>query len=187
MGLAEAFTPEKLVMGVLTSRPERRPDLLARLEAGWGPIDHASQGFPFTCTEYYFREMGKEIQRFFVSFDRLVDPGELAGIKLATNAMEQGLREEQGRTVNLDPGIMSLSRFALATTKDSSHRIPLCGGIYAEVTLQFRGGTFQPLPWTYPDYRCPVTIGILNGMRDRYKAQLRRPGCLPPTRPDQIT
>ncbi len=178
MGLARVFTPEKLVVGVLTSRPERREDLISKLESAWGSIDQATEGFPFTYTKYYCREMGDAIQRFFVSFQRLVDPGDLAGVKLATNELEQGFREDQGRTVNLDPGIMSLSRFALATTKESGHRIPLSRGIYAEVTLQYRGGSFQPLPWTYPDYRCPTTLGVLNEMRERYKEQLRRDGWL---------
>ncbi len=41
----------------------------------------------------------------------------------------------------------------LATTKDHAHRIYLGRGIYAEVTLTFLKGAFEPMPWTYPDYR----------------------------------
>jgi len=41
----------------------------------------------------------------------------------------------------------------LATTKDQQHRLYLGQGIYAEVTLAFRSRQWQPLGWTYPDYR----------------------------------
>ncbi len=65
-------------------------------------------------------------------------------------AIEDAFREGGDRTLNLDPGLLSLSRFALATTKDGSHRIPLRDGIYAEVTLVYERGGFHPLPWTVP-------------------------------------
>jgi hypothetical protein len=41
----------------------------------------------------------------------------------------------------------------LASTKDHAHRIYLRDGIFAEVTLVFRHRKWQPLEWTYPDYR----------------------------------
>jgi hypothetical protein len=41
----------------------------------------------------------------------------------------------------------------LASTKDHAHRLYLGEGIYAEVTLAFRQRQWQPLEWTYPDYR----------------------------------
>jgi hypothetical protein len=176
MGEAGAFTPERLVIGVLISRPERRQELLDRLADRGGPIDFATDSIPFTYTDYYREEMGDALGRFYTSFQRLVDPGDLASIKLATNELELGFREPRGRTVNLDPGILSLSRFALATTKDSGHRIPLSRGIYAEVTLRYQGGGFRPLPWTYPDYSCPTTIAILTAIRQRYRAELRARG-----------
>ena len=74
-------------------------------------------------------------------------------IKRETNDIEDRFREQGLRKVNLDPGLLSLPRFVLATTKDNAHRIPLEGGIYAEITLLFGKGTFRPLPWTYPDFR----------------------------------
>jgi hypothetical protein len=116
--------------------------------------------------------MGPEIQRFFVSFGRLVDPSTIARIKLETNSVEDAFREEDRRKVNLDPGLLCLSRFTLVTTKDNAHRIPLSDGIYAEVTLIYHKGSFQPLEWTYPDYRSAGYLAILNEVRTLYKAQV---------------
>jgi hypothetical protein len=173
MGTPGAFTPEKLVIGVLTSRARRREELLSLLSERWGPADFSCDPFPFTFTDYYDAEMGPPIERFFVSFERLIDPSILARVKRETNGIEDRFREETLRKVNLDPGLLSLSRFVLATTKESAHRIPLEGGIYAEVTLLYQKGGFRPLAWTYPDFRSERTLSILNGIRALYKAQPR--------------
>jgi len=171
MGEATQFLPEKLVMAVLISRPERKQELQGALERTWGQPDLCSPTMPFTYTDYYDSEMGPGIQRFFVSFRRLVDPSLIADIKLSTNRIEEQFREGEARKVNIDPGLLCLSRFILVTTKESAHRIPLSGGIYAEVTLLFHKGSFRPLEWTYPDYRSPEYLRILNDIRGLYKAQ----------------
>jgi len=171
MGEVTQFLPEKLVMGILISRPEKKEDLLRALGDIWGPPDLCSHTIPFTYTQYYTKEMGSGIQRFFVSFRRLVDPSLISEIKLRTNRVEETFREGGGRKVNIDPGLLCLSRFVLVTTKESAHRIPISGGIYAEVTLLFHKGSFRPLEWTYPDFRSSEYLGILNQIRALYKEQ----------------
>jgi hypothetical protein len=170
MGSAAPFKPEKLVMGILSIRDPG--EVLPLLVERWGDVDCSCPPFPFTFTSYYDTEMGSGIQRSFVSFRRLVDPAGLARIKLETNALEDRFREGGARKVNLDPGLMTLSRFSLATTKESAHRIPLEAGIYAEITLLYSRGSFHAMAWTYPDYRSERCIGILNGIRAIYKTQL---------------
>ncbi len=171
MGEATQFLPEKLVMAILISRPEREQELLGILEKSWGQPDLCSAPIPFTYTDYYDAEMGPGIQRFFVSFRRLVDPSRIAEVKLQTNEIEEQFREGDARKVNIDPGLLCLSRFILVTTKESAHRVPLSGGIYAEVTLLYHKGSFRPLEWTYPDYRTQEYLKILNEIRSLYKTQ----------------
>ena len=171
MGSAEAFEAEKLVIGVLLSRPDRKPELLSRLEGAFGPADWVSPELPFTFTRYYDAEMGGPIQRFFVSCRDLVDPASLSRIKLATNAIEDELREGRLRPVNLDPGLLCLSRLVLASTKAGAHRVPLAQGIYAEIELLYEHGRFRPVEWTYPDYRTQEYLEILGHIRGLLKAQ----------------
>ncbi len=175
MGCAAAFTPEKLVLGVLVSRLAARDELLEAAGGAWGPVDYVSDLIPFTWSHYYDQEMGTPIHRLFVAFQRLVDPSRLAAIKQETNALEERWHVQGKRTVNLDPGLLALSRFSLATTKENAHRIPLSQGIYAEITLLYARGTFRPLDWTYPDYRSEPCIGCLNHIRALYKEQLKKP------------
>jgi hypothetical protein len=174
MGSVHPFVPERLVVAVLASRPECLAGASAALEARFGPVEWAGDPVPWGYTAYYDREMGPGIVRVFWSFERLVDPADLAAIKLATNGIEDGFRENGDRKLNLDPGLLSLPRFVLATTKDGSHRVPLRDGIYAEVTLVYEHGEFRPLPWTYPDYRDPAQRAVLTAMRERYREMLRR-------------
>ena len=173
MGTAGRFTPEKLVMGILCSFPDCEPSLRALLVERWGPIDSESDPIPFTFTHYYDAEMGGAITRRFVSFERLVDPSCLWRVKIETNSLEDRFRSGGTRRVNLDPGLVALSRFTLATTKENAHRLPLSDGIYAEITLLYANGGFRALEWTYPDFRSPAYREILNGIRARYKEQLR--------------
>jgi hypothetical protein len=173
MAAAAGFTPEKLVVGVLASGPAGEGRIVAALASRWGPPDFVSEVMPFRFTSYYDAEMGTPIRRFFVSFARLVDPAELASVKTRTNGIEDGFREDGSRRVNLDPGLLALSRFVLATAKESSHRVALAAGIWAEVTLLFEKGSFRPVEWTYPDYRSAPYIGILNTIRAIYREQLK--------------
>jgi hypothetical protein len=176
MGAVHPFVPEQLVVAVLSSRPGRLAEARGRLEERYGAVAFASNPVSWSFTTYYDREMGPGIVRLFWAFGRLVDPSELPAIKRATNALEEAFREDGGRKLNLDPGLLSLSRFVLATTKDGSHRIPLRDGIYAEVTLAFERGEFHPLPWTYPDYRSEGCRVMLKAIRDGYRRRLREPG-----------
>jgi hypothetical protein len=175
MGTAGTYTLEKLVMGVLSSLPGSGDEVKTLLLEQWGPADFCSEPIPFTFTDYYRREMGSNILRTFLSFERLVDPSSLARVKLRTNELEKRFSEGGLRHVNLDPGVMALSRFSLATTKESAHRIPLADGIYAEITLLYSRGTFRPLEWTYPDFRSAAYLSALNEIRRLYKDQLHRP------------
>jgi hypothetical protein len=173
MGETKRFKPEKLVMPILISRERVRAPLLEELRSRFGPLDYTSVDLPFTYTHYYDEEMGTPITRFFISFKRLVDPVRLALIKVETNQLESRFSAAGRRKVNLDPGLLNLSRFVLASSKDGSHRIPLCDGVFAEVTLVYEKGGYRPLEWTYPDYRSEVTLQILGDIRKLHKAELQ--------------
>ena len=130
---------------------------LERSESAFGPAAAVSPAFAFTETDYYLAEMGPDLKKQFWAFALPIDPGRLAAIKLQTNAWELeyaalGVHPEP-RPLNLDPGYLTQAKLVLASTKDHAHRIYLGEGIYAEVTLSYRGGEWRAFDWTYPDYR----------------------------------
>ena len=173
VGTARPSAPEKLVIAVLLADSALAGSVRGRVGSELGDVDWASELLDFGFTRYYEDEMGSRLFRLFLSLKELVDPAELARLKLATNALERDFTVGGRRRVNLDPGLLSSSRFILASTKDSSHRVPLGGGIYAEVTLMFERGAWRPVEWTYPDYASDAYREILREVRARYLAELR--------------
>jgi hypothetical protein len=137
----------------------------ALIEREWGSIRGRSPDLPFDFTDYYQAEMGPGLVRRWVEVAGMVMPDRLADLKLAAGRMEQEIAVAGRRRVNLDPGLLSLHSFVLATTKDFAHRIYLRDGIYAELTLLYRSGGFEPMEWTYPDYRTAACLTFLAACR----------------------
>ncbi len=50
MGQVKTFIPARLIMGVLTSRPETQPSVRSRLADLFGPIVRETAGVPFLFT-----------------------------------------------------------------------------------------------------------------------------------------
>ena len=146
---------------------------LAALEDKFGPVQFESESFPFTHTDYYAEEMGAPLTRKFIAFERLVGPDTLKEAKEYTIRLEHKyLHATGGRQVNLDPGTVGLANVVLVSTKDFAHRVYLGDGIFGEVTMIYSQKTYQPLPWTYPDYREPAVIEFLLRVRENLKEEI---------------
>ncbi|MDO5553877.1 MAG: DUF4416 family protein [Planctomycetia bacterium] len=140
-----------------------------RATAHFGPLYKESPEFSVDeFTHYYEKEMGLDLIKQLWCFENLVDPGELASIKVMTNSWESDFPAESGaqRPVNLDPGYIDLGKLILASTKDHAHRIYLQQGIFAETTLMYRHKQWQSLAWTYPDYQSPGYLAFLTDCRE---------------------
>jgi hypothetical protein len=169
----------KLIVGVLYSQEDAFAEALRRMELDFGAIDLRSPTIPFDMTTYYNEEMGENIQRLWIAFETLMNPGQLAKAKLHTNRMEEWLEQKfraegAGRPVNLDPGYVGMSKLILASAKDFSHRIYLRDGIFAELTLRWsrKRGFEAAGDWTYADYGAPAGLEFFNSVRKRYKEQI---------------
>lgn len=164
----------KLIVGILAAGEDNLGLARERLKAALGAVDGESRVWPFEDTDYYTAEMGEGLLRQFVSLETPFDPGELASVKRKTHGIEMDLAEGVGltarRSINLDPGLVTPWNLVLATTKNFAHRVYIGQGIYAEVTLLYRGGRWEALPWAYPDYRSGRYDAFLTGARRRLLA-----------------
>ncbi|MGR3220080.1 MAG: DUF4416 family protein [Candidatus Anammoxibacter sp.] len=174
MGKICETVPVNLIIGMLSSLPGIFKTAESKLAEQYGPIDIESELIPFTFTEYYKKETGDNISRKFLSFKNLIEPEDIASIKIDTNNLETTISDEGvynvPRIINLDPGYICNSKLILATTKDYSHRIYLQKGIFAEITLQYHSkpGSYKPQPWTFPDYQTKEYIVFFNKVRTCY-------------------
>ncbi len=178
MGRIYQPKPVNLIIGILTSIPELFGQIDKILGKYFGPIDLRSDILSFIFTDYYNEEMGEGIQRQFYSFEKLFMPEEIATIKVQTNTIEDCFvflkRYNVKRPINIDPGYINESRLILASTKDFSHRIYLRDGIYAEVTLNYRGGKYESFQWTFPDYKTSEYQNFFLAVRELYVKKLKR-------------
>jgi hypothetical protein len=177
VAVPRASEPAKLTVGALSAFPdawERAREALVEL---YGPAECQVGPLPFDQTDYYAEEMGAPLSRWLLAFERLVGQQRIAEIKHRTNGIEAALASERrwpvDRPVNLDPGYVTLGKLVLATTKDQAHRIAVGEDIYAEVTLRFRSGRFEPLEWTYADYRQEGYLDFFARVRESLRARLR--------------
>jgi hypothetical protein len=181
MGDIRAVTPVLLVMATFSRHPEALAWGRAQLEQRFGPVGLAGEPFVFDQTTYYHATMGTDLRKQLLAFAELVSPDCLPDLKRQTNSLEDELagsgKYSEPRPLNLDPGYLCLGKLVLASTKDNAHRIYLRDGIFAEVTLRYHNGAFEPWPWTYADYRQPCVLEFLEWARDYYRQQLALRGA----------
>ncbi|MCL2520985.1 MAG: DUF4416 family protein [Spirochaetaceae bacterium] len=174
MAQTQPFIKEKLICGLLFKDDNLGRQAKDALINRFGPCDYQSEVMPFHFSSYYNAEMGAGIKRQFIAFEMLYDPSLLANIKIQSNSFEEALALNGRRQVNIDPGFIAGGHLILATTKASGHRIALNAGIYGELTLFYSRKAFQPLPWTYPDFKSDEIKECMTQIRSMYRRQLKR-------------
>jgi len=134
----------------------------------FGKIEIISAIYDFNFTQYYFKEMGGDLRKQILGFEKLIAPEKLSDFKILTNEIETKFSYNTNRKVNIDPGYLSAGKVVLATTKNFDHRIYLGKGIYGDVHLRYRGNKFHFNEWTYPDYRDMLAIDFFARLRKKY-------------------
>jgi hypothetical protein len=130
---------------------------------------------PWNFSEYYDRELRPPVLRRFLFFENVIDPPLLVEAKLAAMEVEGRLSTEGRRLINLDPGYVTLAKVVLASRKNYSHRINLGKNIFAELELFYMRGRFNPMPYTYNDYREPGALDIFAAARTLLKQRMSLP------------
>lgn len=173
MGQISLSRPSKLIIGFIYRDILIKNEAVSLLKKRFDTIDFQSSELDFNYTNYYFPELGAPLKRAFISFAQLKPEDKLAEIKLHTNKLEKRFLLKGKRRINIDPGFLSLGKLILATTKDQCHRVYLDKGVFAEVTLFYKQKTFNPWPWTYPDYQSQEYLKIFNSIRAIYQKQIK--------------
>jgi len=171
--------PVKLFIGMLSPYPELFSVCAELLCREFGPVDSESDLFRWDITDYYRDEMGENIIRKFIFFERIMDPGRLASVKhFAIDIERQFALPRNGRLrrrINVDPGYVTEAKVVLATTKDYAHRLYIGENIYGEVTLRYstHERSFIPHEFTYPDFRTKAYLALFNNARESLRDAIR--------------
>ncbi|NIR47226.1 DUF4416 family protein [candidate division KSB1 bacterium] len=95
-------------------------------------------------------------------------------MKTETNKIEERLLVDGKRKVNLDPGYMDYNKVILASAKYNSQKIYLGRGIYADPTLWYEKGEFEPYPYSFPDFKTKMYSSVFLHIRALFKGQRRK-------------
>jgi hypothetical protein len=138
-----------------------------RLAEALGPRVSMCEVLPFDFTDYYDGEMGNDLLRTYAIFGGRAAEDDLKRLKRLTESVEAEFHYPgtKNRRINLDPGILTADHLVLASHKYAAHRVYIGDGVYAELELIYRNGGFQPLPWTYPDYRTRIALDFFEAAR----------------------
>ncbi|MEA2076788.1 MAG: DUF4416 family protein [Candidatus Marinimicrobia bacterium] len=129
------------------------------LKRYYGGIQSQFGPFNFDIfSNYYLNEMGEDLLKIFYIFKTPVSLENFYRFKLESQSLENKFLANGKRTVNIDPGSLTLYQLSLLTTKAFSHRTYLAEGIYAECTLIAEAKEYKSLAWTYPDYQTPEAL-----------------------------
>jgi len=174
MGNIKKVLPVKIFCGFIYKEEKVFEEAKIKLEERWGETDIEYGPFNFDFTDYYEKEMGSDLKRRFISFEKLYLPEDAYEWKIFTNRVEKIFSENEKRKINIDPGYIDNSKVILLSTKDYYHRIYLGKGIYAEITLYYSEGKYNFFKWTYPDYRTENYINFFLKLRERYRCQIKK-------------
>jgi hypothetical protein len=164
--------PVKLFCRLLFTPQGLLEEAKARLLDAYGPVDVQSKPAPLGASNDVAQEMGPDLERYFVAFFDLIDPSELASVKVVTAQLEDRLAVGGLRTVAIDPGYVARDQLMVATLKEAPHRTYLGRGVYAELAYIWRPDGFVPLEWTHSDYLEPDQRAFFSTLHTRYLEQL---------------
>ena len=173
MSVLKEPKPAKVIIGLLINPSVLHRQCFEVLAKRFGEMDFISESIRFDYSKYYEPEMGGGLVRRFAALRDLKKQDDLVALKLISIEIERAFSDHGNRRVNIDPGLITLERLVLATGKNYTHRIYLKRGVFADLTLIFKKGTYTPLPWTYPDYKEPLVIEWFNRIREKYRYQLK--------------
>ncbi|MGB2598843.1 MAG: DUF4416 family protein [Candidatus Omnitrophota bacterium] len=174
MGAEIDQKPVKLVASIIFKDENSREAALSKLKNLYGELEPLEKLIPFDYTDYYYEEMGRPLMRKLVCFKKLAGMENISRIKLKTNRIEKHACAGKKRTVNIDPGYVTEAKLVLLTTNDYTHRVYLGRRIFAESTLFFKDGKFEPWPWTYPDYASEELTSYFEKVREIYLQDVKK-------------
>ena len=89
MGIVKIPNPVKLICAITFSKDIILDSVFDSLERKFSEIDIKSTVFDFLHTQYYEKEMGKNLKKVYISFKELTSQESLPEIKIYTNMLEK--------------------------------------------------------------------------------------------------
>ncbi len=166
-------TPGKLVVSVIYSSMDALADAVLALEKKYGRVQCETLEIACCDSELYKEEMGDNLLRRFLSFDKDVDRGSLVELKSVCQKIEMMFSDVVDdynfRTVNIDPCILTPYNIVMASHNEANYHIYLKDGVFAELALIYNRGQYLRLPWTNSDFCDEEAINFFSRVREFFE------------------
>ncbi len=139
---------------------------IEKLKENFGEVVFQTDEFILDYSHYYEKEMGQNLIKKFIAFDKIIDKEDSIKIKKFSENLEDSLKENNNRTVNIDPVFVDEYQVVALSRKDRGSRVYIGDGVYGELQLLYHHKTFQSLIWTYLDYK--ENANFFNQVRKYY-------------------
>ena len=164
----------KLIVGIMFGKDDVIGKVEDILVDKFGPVENIILTYPFSFTDYYEKETGKNLRKTLIAFKKLISRDALADIKAFTNKLEDRFAGKGKRKVNIDPGYLTMHNVVLASAKEMPHRVSIGKGMFADVVLTFRDNEYHDSETTFPDYKMGAVKEFLASIRKTYSKQLQK-------------
>lgn len=168
--------PAQLIAFVLQKGPEWDSAVIDMLQQTWGPIRYKGKLFAFDQTEYYTPEMGSDLYRGVVSFEKCIPPETIALEKARSNALELTTATSENpdhRHVNVDIGYMDLDKVVLPSYKRGPFKLYAGEGVWLDMLLTYAKGVFHPTAWAFEDFKRNPYQHDLQLIRERWRKSVK--------------
>jgi hypothetical protein len=167
------FQSAKLIAFIITPQNTFESEWVSKLADNFGGLEHKGEFFPFNKTDYYKPEMGENLYRCAVSFERLTEPENIGIYKNKAIELENSLRNKNGgRILNIDIGYMDFDKIVLPSTKRGPFKLYAGNGIWLDMILTYAKGDFKPTEWAFADFKENPYKRDLLLIREKYKRSL---------------
>lgn len=170
----------QLIAFVLQKGPEWNPDVLEMLEKTWGPIRYKGKLFAFDQTPYYVPEMGENLYRGVLSFEKCIPPETIALEKKSSNALELSCASSENpdhRRMNVDIGYMDLDKVVLPSYKRGPFKLYAGDGVWLDMLLTYSKGLFHATAWAFEDFKRNPYQHDLQLIRERWRKSIKASEC----------
>lgn len=144
----------KLFFGIMFSNREVYEKAVNDLIKKFGDVEKESFEYDFDkFTDYYEKEMGKNIIKKLIIFKKEIKEEDLVEIKKFITEIEKKYSVMDNRKINIDPGYVSKEKVVLTSFKKKDFKKNLGEGVYAHEVLRFENGKILTFWHTFGDYR----------------------------------
>ncbi|TKJ17120.1 hypothetical protein CEE44_01125 [Candidatus Woesearchaeota archaeon B3_Woes] len=141
-----------LFMAVMYSSEDVFTTAKKDLIAKYSDIKAESSAYSFNFTKYYEKEMGSNLKKKFLIFNKEISKKDLIEIKHFITKIEEKY-SDNGRTVNIDPGYLSSNEFVLATFKGKDFKEKISEDVFVHKILEFKEKKIIEFFHTFADYK----------------------------------